>query len=107
MWYIAYDLRYSNLNQSLLTNDSLTNQFKEYSRKAQSVEVSAQFGDRFIKTFDKPAFTFDFYLGLGIGYKNLSYNYDPKETNTYHFKTKITEGFYIPLRIGFNVGYLF
>lgn len=111
MWYLAYDLRYTNVNNFVSIIDSINSNTnlmtKDLVRNAQSFEITGQFGDRFIKQFDKPNLTFDLYLGIGLGYKLVQKRYTDSFYYDSFFETKNIGGFYLPLRLGFNIGYLF
>lgn len=108
MWYIAYDLRYINIDNSVYFLDTLQNmRTNALIRQKRGFEATAQFGDRFIKKLNKPGMTLDIFLGIGIGYTHTEKKYIPSDYYDSKFSSRIRDGFYLPLRLGFNVGYLF
>lgn len=116
MWYLAYDLRYATGDFSTKFEDSTQN-YKETKlvKNARGIEVTAQFGDRFIKKFNKPGFTLDVFLGIGLNYTLINQNYISSSYYEDRFDNKTAfplslrpiKGLDVALRLGFNVGYLF
>lgn len=62
-------------------------------------------GDRLMRNPGNAGITLDIYLGLGIGYRTTSTNYDDHNYDTI-FSDLPEEGVYAPIIFGLNIGYL-
>jgi antitoxin component YwqK of YwqJK toxin-antitoxin module len=103
--YIGGEYRYKDLDYNF--NAVEENIPKVISATEHAHEAILLLGDRFMKKFDKKGFTFDLYLGIGIGYKSVSKNYIPQADYDATFKNILKNGIYVPFRFGVSVGYAF
>ena len=74
----------------------------------RTYEFAMVFGNRFVRTFKQSSMTFELYAGGGIGYRYFRKNYD--HTNEYYdslFLPVSQNKWFIPVRLGFSVGYFF
>lgn len=109
MRYFAYELRYKNLDYkgyiSDTTNIIQTNKLLQSNEK--TYEITALFGDRLMQHYNKDGFTFDIFLGIGVGYRSYSKTFQDKEDTEDIFQNIRKDKIYIPVRFGFSFGYAF
>lgn len=100
--YIGQELRLSNHTHQLFVADT-SNVGTNYEGEETKVELSLLVGNRLFRTYNKHnTLTLDLYAGIGFGYRNARI---PDQLLVYNrLKTnKLT----IPIRLGFNFGFLF
>jgi antitoxin component YwqK of YwqJK toxin-antitoxin module len=105
-FYIGQEIRITDLNYRLLLSeriDSLTTNRRILTGNENKIEFCLLFGDRLFREYNKHrTLTLDLYAGMGFGYRLLRI---PEEIKTY--KNLKTNRLTIPVRIGFNFGFLF
>ena len=52
-------------------------------------------------------FTFDTYIGIGIGYRNIQYQFEPNLGFENYFNKLKKSPLTLPFRLGFSFGYAF
>jgi hypothetical protein len=100
--YIGQELRLSNHTHQLYLADT-ANVGENYEGEETKVELSLLVGNRLFRSYNKHnTLTLDLYAGIGFGYRNARI---PDQLLVYNrLKTnKLT----IPIRLGFNFGFLF
>jgi hypothetical protein len=104
--YIGQELRINDFNYRLLVTekiDSTRSINKNIKGSETNVEVCLLFGDRFFKNYNKHySMSLDIFGGMGFGYRFAKI---PQEL--LNFKTLKTNKLTIPIRLGFNFGFLF
>lgn len=103
--YVGPELRISNFSHSLyvLEPTDTNNVGRNYLGEETKVELSLILGQRFFQHYNKhKSLTLDLYAGIGAGFR---YAKIPDELLIYN-KIK-TNKLTIPIRLGFNFGYLF
>ncbi len=111
MLYFANELRYGYYvyDNNYIDFTSATASAPVHLEQVQHrIEYSFLVGDRIMIDQRKKGWTFDIYGGIGIGYRNISYNW-PGENPTHSeaFPGVYSKSFAIPLRFGFVIGYKF
>jgi hypothetical protein len=104
MIYYGQTFRYKSINYYGRFELGDGDPFKEIFQT--SYEVTGEMGTRLVQDVYSPGFTFDLWAGIGVGYRNSSYDF----SNTEHinlFTNVKTANFYVPLRFGFSIGYMF
>lgn len=77
------------------------------SAREVSYEYCLLFGDRILQRYNKPGWALDFYIGAGIGYRTVQRNWPANDEYDKVFVNLSTQNVYIPIRLGFSIGYLF
>lgn len=108
MLYFAHQFRYRDLNYKTSLMDT-TNIREVLTPKAteRGYEYVITVGNRIMEQVDYNGFTFDIYIGLGIGYRDFR---ESKTTNVQireAFDQLSKNSLYLPFRFGFNFGYIF
>ncbi len=101
MYYYAHGVRISHLTYRVNNNTSST-----YRLKQESYEYVLYIGDRVLRDVHGPGVTVDVYFGLGAGYRKSSIS----DINTEQggvFNKIANKAFYIPIRFGGSLGYVF
>ncbi len=110
MRYFAYEIRYKNIDYKGTVSDTNLNGVEQkllLQSKEKTYEVTALFGDRLMQHYDRDGFTFDIFLGIGIGYRDYSKNFDSNQDKNDLFQSIRKDKIYIPVRFGFSFGYAF
>lgn len=103
--YVGPELRISNYSHKLYIEEPTdTNQVgRNFLGEETKIEISLLLGQRFFQFYNKhKTFTLDLYGGIGAGFR---FSNIPEEMLIYN-KIK-TNKLTIPIRLGFNFGYLF
>lgn len=106
MMYWAQELRYSNILHKVNYIDGSDNVPLQVNENLYSVSVLM--GDRLLKDAGKRGWTLDIFGGIGVGFRTLhrNYQYNVQEKDMQFRKLKFASVF-VPVRIGFSIGYLF
>jgi antitoxin component YwqK of YwqJK toxin-antitoxin module len=105
MLYYGHELKYQELQYTAYVN-SLTGNTILLSADADVYQYTFQIGDRLLKATDKPGFTMDFFVGLGVGIKQYSEQLDGQTKSANLFSGVRKAGFFIPVQLGFSFGYI-
>lgn len=112
MLYCGPSFRLSSVNHFVKGYDSIPYsgeiRLKTLNAQENTYEFAMMFGNRLIRTFKQNSLTFEVYVGVGIGYRDFRKNYDV--SNEYFdslFKDTSQNEFFLPIRLGFSVGYFF
>lgn len=103
--YIGQEIRISNFSHKLIESETIDSVqvLKNYEGEETKIELSLLVGNRIFQAYNKhKTLTLDLYAGIGFGYRLAKI---PDELLIYNrLKTnKLT----IPVRLGFNFGFLF
>jgi len=109
MFYFAHEVRYTRMTYSNKIVDSVVNYSPiELTKTENKIEYSVLLGNRITNDSKKEGFTMDIFLGIGVGYRNISNNWDGNpEYDDLYFGTVKSQFYTIPIRFGVNVGYVF
>jgi hypothetical protein len=118
MLYFANELRYSNIKHQFNALDSLTMPMETvYTESATEnlYEYSFIAGNRWMRLFGETwnvkskqsGITIDFFIGVGIGYRDFKKNYIDNPLNDEIFDDLRQSKFAISPRFGVNIGYVF
>ena len=107
MFYFAHEVRYTTLAHHAKDYDSTLNINRLLTSHENKLEYSLILGERWMQRAGAKGFTFDFFIGIGIGYRNLKPAYELNKKNNAIFENVKTQNLVIPLRAGFSVGYSF
>ena len=110
MLYFAHELRYTNTVYASNIIDTAFTPSRDVSLelREKTFEYSILFGDRIIQDSRKKGFTFDIFVGIGIGYR--SQNKDWQDDNKQYkntFSSVNSSTIKVPFRLGFTIGYIF
>ncbi|MEL7148806.1 MAG: toxin-antitoxin system YwqK family antitoxin, partial [Bacteroidota bacterium] len=102
MFYFGHQATFRHLNYSLRTNNP-TNDLLSAVEKNYTYDLLV--GTRWLKDPDNGGITWDVHLGMGIGHKSFTRNYD---TGLYegYYAEQDDEGLIFPIRFGLTVGYI-
>jgi hypothetical protein len=118
MLYFSNELRYSNIKHQFNAIDTVTlsmeTMFTE-SATENLYEYSFIFGNRWMRLFGETwnvktkqsGITIDFFIGVGIGYRDFKKNYMDNSFNDEKFDDLRQSKFAISPRLGVNIGYVF
>ena len=105
MLYYGHELKYQELQYTAYVN-ALIGNINLLSADANVYQYTFQIGDRLLKATDKPGFTMDFFVGLGVGMKQYSEQLDGQTKSANLFSGVRKTGFFIPVQLGFSFGYI-
>ena len=105
MFYWAQELRFTSIDYYVNTSDS-TGASLWHSRE-NLYEFSFLFGDRLLRDARKKGWSIDIFGGLGIGYRDITRNYNRDPEKDALFIGLKTRSLTLPLRFGISIGYLF
>jgi hypothetical protein len=78
------------------------------SKTENKIEYSLLVGNRVIKDPKKEGFTMDIFLGLGIGYRDITNSWDKNsDYDNKYFGFVKNARITVPIRFGVNLGYIF
>ena len=103
--YVGQEIRCTNLNHTLyvLEPTDTNNVGRTFEGEETKIELSLLLGQRFFRYYNKhKTITLDLYAGIGAGYR---FSNIPDEMLIY--KRLKTNKLTVPVRLGFNFGYLF
>jgi hypothetical protein len=104
--YIGQEFRISDFNYRLLLVekiDSVRSSSQIFTGSETKIEFCLLFGDRLFREYNKHySFTLDIFAGMGFGYR---FSKVPEQILSY--KNLKTNKLTIPIRLGFNFGFLF
>ncbi len=110
MLYFAHELRYSSnrYTSTIIDTTYFSTQEVTLELRETTIDYSILFGDRIIKDSRKKGFTFDVFVGIGIGYRSLSKDW-PEDNKQYSsaFSSVNSSTVRVPFRLGFTFGYVF
>lgn len=104
MIYYSQTFRYKSINYYGRFDLGDGETFKEVFQN--SYEVTGEIGTRLVKDVYSPGLTFDLWAGIGVGYRNTSYDFDDPDHIKLFTPVRISK-FYVPLKFGFSIGYMF
>jgi uncharacterized protein len=107
MFYYAQELRLSSNDYYVNYQDSTGDPTQLLHAGEKKYEFSFIFGDRLIKDPKKKGWTLDIYVGIGIGYRDITKNYKSTLKIDGSFTGLQENKLTVPVRLGFNLGYLF
>lgn len=105
MWYFGHEIKYQELDYTAYVK-SVSLSTNLLTANLNSYQYTIQIGDRLLKATDKPGFTFDIFCGLGVGIKKYSEQLDGQTSSSNLFNPVRKEGFFVPVQLGFNFGYI-
>lgn len=105
MYYFGHQLSISSVSHGKnIVNTSGTNTIS-INAQEDTFTYDLYIGNRWMKNPGDAGFTWDAFLGVGLGYRNFQERYDTVEyTENYFDHVKQTK-LYIPIRFGLNFGY--
>jgi uncharacterized protein len=104
MFYYAQEARFSLNNYHAIKDSSgFTNHLQATERK---YEFSFLIGDRLSKSAKNRGWSLDVFLGLGIGYREISKHYQSTPKLDGYLPGLKTSKVTFPIRFGFSLGYL-
>jgi len=107
MFYFAHEIKYTSIIHSAKDYDSTLNLNRLLTSNEKKIEYSILLGDRWMQRAGARGFTFDIYVGIGVGYRNYKTNFEDNKKFTAIFENLKTSPLVIPLRVGFSLGYSF
>jgi len=117
MFYFAHELRFTNLNHksNVIDSSEIAPTDKVIDAIENKVEYSITFGNRWLKTYGERyikgsntrGITIDAFIGIGIGYRSFTTNYEANENYDEIFSDLNQNNFAISPRLGINIGYIF
>lgn len=107
MYYFGHEIRYSNINHQVTFIDSLTadNEKVQLAANEQLYEYSILIGNRLMKDAHRTGYTFDIFVGAGVGYRTVKRRYEPHAKMDKKFDKLKFSNFSVPVRVGVNFGY--
>lgn len=102
MWYVAHEIRFTNLIHNYNIEPPLQ-PLVTVSAPEQRVEYALMVGMRLMEKLDRNGFTIDTFVGYGVGYRNVSVDQQFKSM----FSSVSTDPFSQVVRFGLNFGYSF
>lgn len=112
MLYWGPSFRLSSVNHFVKAYDSIPESgeinLSTLNAQENTYEFAMMFGNRMVRTFKQNSFTFEMYVGVGIGYRDFRKNYDVSNEyfDSLYNDTSQSE-FFLPVRLGFSLGYFF
>ncbi len=104
MWYFGHEIRFTNVvRNSNLQVSPMPSSIITASATEQRAEYGIMIGARLMQRLNRDGFTIDSFLGLDVGYRNVSI--DPQYEKV--FSSVNTNHFSQTFRIGINFGYSF
>ena len=103
--YFGHEIRYSNINhlvkipdQDIPDNNIVLEQLEN------KYEYSLFVGNRYFKSPNEGGMTIDLYIGLGIGYRSFTRDFNSTEDNVGYFSDLPTSNMSLAFRLGVNLG---
>lgn len=103
MFYFGHQMSYENLNHTIKTINQPVNSLMA---KEHNYSYDVLIGTRWLKNPENGGFTWDIHIGVGIGNKSFTRNYNPSAFSDEYFNEVDDSGFFIPIRFGLTFGYL-
>ncbi len=108
MVYFAHQFRYRDLRYNVSIADTLhTGNVLTAVARERAYEYVVMVGNRILQNLDYDGYTFDIYLGLGIGYRDFKESEYHEEQLNNAFDELSKGDIYMPFRFGFSFGYTF
>jgi antitoxin component YwqK of YwqJK toxin-antitoxin module len=107
MFYYAQELRFTSNEYYNNHQDSTPAPLELFRASEKRYEFCLIFGDRLIKDPKKKGWTLDIFGGIGLGYKEITKKYSGNRSIDSLFPDLKEKTLTIPVRLGFNIGYLF
>jgi len=106
MYYFGHEIRYSNVNHKVVYIDSVTanHEMKKIGASEQLYEYSILIGNRLMRDAHSYGYTFDIFVGVGIGYRSVKRHYDDRILDK-KFDRLNFSNVSVPVRIGVHFGY--
>lgn len=106
MPYFGHQIRFVK-EDHFVNDDSLTQVPKLLNADEQRIEYTLMTGVRYNTEPRAPGVTFEMYLGIGVGFRYLTIPYKEGSLYASHFQTLDQDKLFVPVRVGFNLGYVF
>jgi antitoxin component YwqK of YwqJK toxin-antitoxin module len=109
MLYFAHEFRYgiTNISNNIKDTTVMNPVVETKNMLEQTFEYSVLIGDRLIKDSRRNSFTFDVFIGIGIGYRYIERDYDENvELYNKAFSNVNQSTIKFPFRFGFTLGYV-
>ncbi len=103
--YFGHEIRYSNINHLVRTPDQgIPDNAIILKQMENKYEYSLFVGNRYFKSPNEGGMSIDTYIGLGIGYRSYSKDFNSTEKNNGYFSDLPTSNISLAFRFGVNLG---
>jgi hypothetical protein len=105
MLYYGHELKYQEMEYTAYV-EGISGGTNLLSAFSNTYQYTIQLGDRLLKATDKPGFTVDVFVGIGLGVKKYSEKLDGQVKSSDLFSQVRKPGFFVPVQLGFSFGYV-
>lgn len=105
MLYYGHEIKYHKMDYTAYVNATIGSTHL-LNANANIYQYTVQIGDRLLKATDKPGFTMDIFVGIGVGIKTYKEQLDGQSKSADLFSPVRKPGFFIPVQLGFSFGYI-
>ncbi len=107
MYYFGHEVRYSHIRHQVVYIDSVTanHEIKELGAAEQLYEYSFLIGNRLMRDAHNFGYSFDIFVGIGVGYRIVNRHYEADKTLDGKFAKLNFSNVSVPVRVGVNFGY--
>jgi antitoxin component YwqK of YwqJK toxin-antitoxin module len=108
MYYFGHELRYTDLNHHVVFIDSSqgTKTNVQLSASEKRYEYSILIGNRLMGDSHRKGYSFDVFIGIGLGYRMVNRGYSNRKDLDNKFDQLKFQKLSLPLRAGLHVGYV-
>ena len=103
MFYFGHQISYEKLRHSVKIDDPNANLLKA---DETSYSYDLLVGARWLKDPENGGLTWDVHIGMGVGNKTFTRDYDPEMISQPYFEAQDESGTIFPIRFGFTIGYV-